>query len=88
MLNPIAPHNINVRPLIVPQEAVIKLKVDGRGSDHLLSLDSRIVTVSNGTTIELKKAPFSIFTVELDGDNYFKTLRDKLFWGYDTRNRQ
>ena len=43
---------------------------------------------SNGTTIELKKAPFSIFTVELDGDNYFKTLRDKLFWGYDTRNRQ
>lgn len=88
VLNPIAPHNINVRPLIVPQEAVIKLKVDGRGSDHLLSLDSRIVTVNNGTTIELKKAPFSIFTVELEGDNYFKTLRDKLFWGYDTRNRQ
>ena len=88
VLNPIAPHNINVRPLIVPQEAIIKLEVDGRGSNHLLSLDSRIVTVNNGTTIELKKAPFSIFTVELEGDNYFKTLRDKLFWGYDTRNRQ
>lgn len=88
VLNPIAPHNINVRPLIVPQEAVIKLEVDGRGNNHLLSLDSRIVTVNNGTTIELKKAPFSIFTVELEGDNYFKTLRDKLFWGYDTRNRQ
>lgn len=88
VLNPIAPHNINVRPLIVPQEAVIKLRVDGRGSDHLLSLDSRIVTVNNGATVELKKAPFSIFTVELEGDNYFKTLRNKLFWGYDTRNRQ
>jgi NAD+ kinase len=62
--------------------------VDGRGEDHLLSLDSRIFTLENGTLISIKKAPFSVFTVELDGDNYFKTLRDKLFWGYDARNRQ
>ncbi len=88
VLNPIAPHNLNIRPLVVPDKAVIEIIVEGRGDDHLLSLDSRIFTVENGTQINIKKAPFSVFTVELDGDNYFKTLRDKLFWGYDARNRQ
>ena len=88
VLNPIAPHNLNIRPLVVPDKAEIEISVDGRGEDHLLSLDSRIFTLENGTLISIKKAPFSVFTVELDGDNYFKTLRDKLFWGYDARNRQ
>ena len=88
VLNPIAPHNLNIRPLIVPDKAEIDISVDGRGEDHLLSLDSRIFTIENGTQIHIKKAPFSVFTVELEGDNYFKTLRDKLFWGYDARNRQ
>jgi NAD+ kinase len=88
VLNPIAPHNLNIRPLVVPDKAEIEISVDGRGEDHLLSLDSRIFTIENGTQIHIKKAPFSVFTVELEGDNYFKTLRDKLFWGYDARNRQ
>ena len=88
VLNPIAPHNLNIRPLVVPDKAVIEIIVEGRGDDHLLSLDSRIFTVDNGTQINIKKAPFSVFTVELEDDNYFKTLRDKLFWGYDARNRQ
>ena len=88
VLNPIAPHNLNIRPLVVPDKAEIEIRVDGRGEDHLLSLDSRIFTIENGTLIRIKKAPFSVFTIELEGDNYFKTLRDKLFWGYDARNRQ
>ena len=88
VLNPIAPHNLNIRPLVVPAKAEIEISVNGRGDDHLLSLDSRIFTVENGTKIHIKKAPFSVLTVELEGDNYFKTLRDKLFWGYDARNRQ
>jgi len=88
VLNPIAPHNLNIRPLVVPDKAEIEISVDGRGEDHLLSLDSRIFTIENGTQIHIKKAPFSVFTLELEGDNYFKTLRDKLFWGYDARNRQ
>lgn len=88
VLNPIAPHNLNIRPLIVPDKAEIDISVDGRGEDHLLSLDSRIFTIENGTQIHIKKAPFSVFTIELEGDNYFNTLRNKLFWGYDARNRQ
>ncbi len=88
VLNPIAPHNLNIRPLVVPNKASIEIRVDGRGEDHLISLDSRIFTIENGTQINVKKAPFSVFTVELEEDNYFKTLREKLFWGYDARNRQ
>ena len=88
VLNPIAPHNLNIRPLVVPDKAEIEISVDGRGEDHLLSLDSRIFTIENDTQIHIRKAHFSVFTVELEGDNYFKTLRDKLFWGYDARNRQ
>ena len=88
VLNPIAPHNLNIRPLVVPNKSSIEIRVDGRGEDHLISLDSRIYTIENGTQIRVKKAPFSVFTVELEEDNYFKTLREKLFWGYDARNRQ
>tara|TARA_X000000950_G_scaffold49448_7_gene57901 strand:+ start:694 stop:1575 length:882 start_codon:yes stop_codon:yes gene_type:complete len=88
ILNPIAPHNLNIRPLVVPDEATIKISVDGRGDGHLMSLDSRIFTLENGSSITIKKAAFPVFTIELNGDNYFKTLRNKLFWGQDTRNRQ
>ena len=88
VLNPIAPHNLNIRPLIVPEEATIQISVDGRGEGHLISLDSRIFTIDNGTLVTIKKAPFPVFTIELNGENYFKTLRKKLFWGQDTRNTQ
>ena len=87
-MNPISPHNINVRPLVIPESSIIKIKVTGKGNNHLLSLDSRIFTVPNETEIILKKAAFSVFTVELEGDDFLKTLSNKLFWGQDTRNRQ
>ena len=88
ILNPIAPHNINMRPLIVPDSTEIKISVQGRSKYHLLSLDSRILTLENGNDIYLKKAPFVIQTVQLDGSNFFNTLREKLFWGQDRRNTQ
>ena len=86
ILTPIAPHNLNIRPLIIPNTTAIELKVTGRGEDHLLSLDSRIITVNQETRIQVKKAPFTLATVELHDNAFFKTLRDKLFWGFDTRN--
>ncbi len=88
ILNPISPHNINIRPLILPENSNIKIKVTGKGKNHLLSLDSRIFSVPNQTEITLKKASFSIFTVELENDDFLKTLSNKLFWGKDTRNKQ
>ena len=88
ILNPIAPHNINMRPLIIPDSTEIKITVNGRDKTHLLSLDSRILTLENGNDIYLKKAPFSIQTVQLEGAFFFDTLREKLFWGQDSRNTQ
>ena len=88
ILNPIAPHNINMRPLIVPDSTEIKISVEGRSKYHLLSLDSRIVTLEKGNDIYLKKAPYVVRTVQLDGSNFFSTLREKLFWGQDKRNTQ
>ena len=86
VLTPIAPHNLNIRPLIVPNSTVVELEVTGRGQDHLLSLDSKIISLNQETKILVKKAPFSIATVELNDNAFFKTLQDKLFWGLDTRN--
>jgi len=88
ILNPIAPHNINMRPLIVPDNISIKISVTGRDKNHLLSLDSRIVTLENGNNIHLKKASFTIRTVQLKGSFFYNTLREKLFWGQDSRNTQ
>ncbi len=88
VLNPIAPHNINVRPLIISDSSNIKISVKGKGENFLLSLDSRIFTLKNGNEIFLKKASFNVKTVELEGDFFFKTLREKLFWGKDQRNTQ
>jgi NAD+ kinase len=88
ILNPMAPHNINMRPLIVPDQISIKISVSGRDQNHLLSLDSRIFTLDNGNDLIVKKAAFKIRTVQLEGDFFFKTLREKLFWGQDSRNTQ
>lgn len=88
VLNPLAPHNINIRPLILPDSATIELSVDGRGTHHLVSMDARILSVPMQTKIKLQKAPFQIQTIQIHGDDFFQTLRNKLFWGHDPRNRQ
>lgn len=86
ILTPIAPHNLNARPLVIPDETTITLKVSGREKQHLISLDSRIATLNNETTITLRKAPFTIHLINLEGESFLKTLREKLLWGEDKRN--
>ena len=86
ILTPIAPHNLNVRPLVVPDNSVVTLKVSGREDTHLLSLDSRILTLENETVITIKKAPFTIKFVQPIEESFIKTLRKKLLWGEDKRN--
>ena len=88
VVNPIAPHNINMRPLIVPDQTTFEISVNGRSKTHLLSLDSRILTIENGNDIFIKKAKFKVITIQLEGTFFFNTLREKLFWGRDSRNIQ
>ena len=86
VLTPIAPHNLNARPLVISSDKVIKLKVSGREDQHLVSLDSRINTLENNTTITIQKATFYIHMIELNEDGFLETLRKKLLWGADPRN--
>lgn len=86
VLTPIAPHNLSARPLIIPDNTSVKLKVDGREDQFLLSLDSRIITLPNSTKVIIKKADFVIRMVELIDESFLDTLRKKLLWGEDHRN--
>lgn len=86
VINPIAPHNLNARPLVIPDETEIKLKVSGRSEQHLVSLDSRIVSIKNESILIIKKTPFKINMIEIPEETFLKTLRNKLLWGEDKRN--
>jgi len=85
LLNPIAPHNINMRSLVIPDNSKINIDIKG-DTDINLSVDSRIYSVDCSNQIEIFKADFTIGTIKFDNDNFYKRLREKLFWGQDMRN--
>lgn len=86
ILNPIAPHNINMRSLVIPDNSKINIEIEG-DSDINLSIDSRMYSVNCSNQIEILKADFTIGTIKFDNDNFYKRLREKLFWGQDMRNK-
>jgi NAD+ kinase len=86
VITPIAPHNLNARPLVIPDETEITLKVSGREENYLVSLDSRITSIGNESVLTIKKTPFQINMVEIPTETFLKTLRSKLLWGEDKRN--
>lgn len=85
-LTPIAAHNLNVRPVVVPDYIPITLKAIGRDRNFLLTLDSHSKAVKNGTEIVLFKADFMINVVKFPENGFFKTIREKMMWGIDQRN--
>ena len=78
VITPIAPHNLNARPLVIPDDTEIKLKVSGREEQYLVSLDSRIATLNNNSVLTIRKTPFYINMVEIPNETFLKTLRNKL----------
>lgn len=86
VITPIAPHNLNARPLVIPDDREIRLRVSGREEFYLVSLDSRITSIKNESELVIKKTPFKINMVEIAEETFFKTLRSKLLWGEDRRN--
>lgn len=86
VITPIAPHNLTARPLVIPDETEIRLRVSGREEQYLVSLDSRITSVKNDAVLHIRKTPFQINMVEIAGETFLKTLRHKLLWGEDKRN--
>jgi NAD+ kinase len=88
VITPIAPHNLSARPMVISDDTSIQLEVSSREKNFLISLDSRITTVSENTTILIKKAPFTIKSILPKNQSFLQTLRSKLLWGEDTRNKQ
>lgn len=86
IINPIAPHNLNVRPLLIPANSELTLKIEGRGDSYLCSLDSRSYQFNHAIELKIKQADFQIQVIELKGHSFYATLREKLMWGADRRN--
>lgn len=83
---PIAPHNLTVRPMVVPDHHSITLQVEGRGLHFLTSIDSKSETIYFTEILKIKKASFKVKTIRLKDHTFFSTLRNKLMWGADKRN--
>ena len=86
ILTPIAPHNLNVRPVVVPDSRQIKIKVEGRSQAFLCSLDSQSESVEFETELIISKADFSLDVVQTEDQNFLNTIRNKMMWGIDRRN--
>lgn len=86
VITPIAPHNLNARPMVIADDTQIKLTIDSREKDFLISLDSRITTVAKNTVVYIEKASFTIKSIIPKNQSFLQTLRTKLLWGEDTRN--
>lgn len=86
IITPVAPHNLNVRPLVVSDDVVLSFQIEGRTKKFLATLDSRVETIDNSFEIAVKKAPFQAHLVRLNDMNFLNAIKDKLNWGEDLRN--
>lgn len=86
VITPVSPHNLTVRPIVLPDSSRIVVQVEGRSRKYLVSLDSRMASVDSSIKLQISKADFNVQLVQLEVNNYFKTLRQKLNWGLDVRN--
>ena len=86
ILTPVAPHNLNVRPIVISSNHELSFKIEGRSENFLCTMDSRYEVVTSEHDIKIKKNNFSTHLISLEGDNFMTTLRSKLNWGIDKRN--
>ncbi len=86
ILTPVAPHNLNVRPVLLSSDHELSFKIEGRSENYLCTLDSRHTTVTSEYDLKIRKNKFSTKLINLDGDNFMSTIRNKLHWGLDKRN--
>ncbi|MFM1913199.1 MAG: kinase [Bacteroidota bacterium] len=86
IIAPMSPHNLTVRPIVIPNDAELKFEISSRSNNFLLSLDSHSKVMESTNTITVRKGKYSAKIIKIPGDNFFKTLRNKLHWGLDMRN--
>lgn len=86
VITPVAPHNLNVRPLIIADNSIVSFEVEGRAEQFLCTLDARSEAIDSSVSLAIKKADFCIQLIRLEGQNFLHTLQSKLYWGVDSRN--
>ena len=86
VMTAVAPHSLNIRPIVIPDTAEITLDVESRSHSFLVAVDGRSVKCSEGTRLTLRRAPYHISVVKRSGKQYFSTLREKMMWGADGRS--
>lgn len=86
VITPLSPHNLNVRPLIVPEDSIITLRVEGRSPQHLAILDARSEIFTEEVELTVRKEDFKISLIRFSDHHFFNTIREKLIWGHDARN--
>jgi len=86
IISPVSPHNLSMRPIVIPDSKKITLRVESRSDDFLVSMDSRSFYVSSNSEIIVDKASFTMKLVRIHGACFYQTLRNKLMWGVDKRN--
>ena len=84
-LTPVAPHSLNVRPVVISDNSRVELQVESRSHNFLVAVDGRSYTMHEGTTVSIQKAPFSTLIMKPNNRNYFSSLREKMMWGADKR---
>ncbi len=86
VITPIATHNLTVRPFVIPDDSKIRIELEGRDKQFLVSLDSRTEFINKPIVLNIEKETFNINLIQMDHRNFFSTIRDKLKWGLDIRN--
>jgi NAD+ kinase len=86
VITPIASHNLTVRPIVVPDKSVIRIRLAGRNQIYQVGLDSRYQTISTGTELIVGRSDFKINLIQLTNKDFYSTIREKLLWGKDKRN--
>jgi NAD+ kinase len=86
VITPVAPHNLNTRPIVVPDNNVISFEIEGRSEQFLCTLDARTEIIKNNVQLAVKRESFVVSLVRPDEHNFLKTIRQKLYWGIDRRN--
>ncbi len=86
IITPVSPHNLGARPIVVSDRSEITFRIEGRSKKFLVSLDSRFETVDESVKLKVRKERFKAQLIQMPGQHYFKTLRQKLNWGLDLRN--
>ena len=84
-LTAVAPHSLNIRPVVIPDDAEVTLSVESRSHNFLIAIDGRSQKCSEGTRLTIRKAPYNIKIVKRSGHRYYGTLREKMMWGLDNR---